>query len=74
MFQEGHAKVHLGPLKCQPKQNQYDIKEHLKSVEKKIEDSSDEQDSKLDRIEERLNTTYVEKEEFHSLEVKFDAS
>ena len=56
MAHEGQsAQVHLGPLKCQPKQNQYDIKEHLKSVEKKIDDNSYEQDSKFNELLKWIN-------------------
>ena len=51
------VKVLLGPLVCQPKEDLYNSEEHLKNIEKKIDDKFVSQDSQLEELEEKLNET-----------------
>jgi hypothetical protein len=57
IFEAQAAKVFLGPLVCQPKENLYDSEEHLKNIEKKIDDKFTSHDSRIEELEEKLNET-----------------
>ena len=73
------ANVTIGPLTCQPEENNYDAKEHLQTIEEKIEANFANHDSKIENVEENLNLTienlannenYASREEFELLESK----
>ena len=51
------AKVLLGPLVCQPKEDLYNSEEHLNNIEKKIDDKFTSHDSRIEELEEKLNET-----------------
>ena len=57
IFEAQAAKVLLGPLVCQPKENIYNSEEHLNNIEKKIDDKFTSHDSRIEELEEKLNET-----------------
>ena len=57
IFEAQAAKVLLGPLVCQPKEDLYNSEEHLNNIEKKIDDKFTSHDSRIEELEEKLNET-----------------
>ena len=57
VFEAQASKVLLGPLICQPKEDLYNSEEHLKNIEKKIDDKFASQDLQLEELGEKLNET-----------------